>query len=917
MSAKLIYSIADENPAVQKQIGCMNGIFQLFDRHNFLSSRRISRDHDKRFPDGQGLKDNAETQKEAKETTQKAPAVKSPQVATEKSRTSTDSSTSSISNPGNSTSFSSLDNTRSMKSERVERSSSSQNRSAKVLIDQDSPLLRLHGLDPSWKQSLDTHRDARGITVKSGNREKSSTLTYIDSPRPLQKPNKPAKPRFSSLQESLGVLPNFRKHRPSVDSIEHSRRDSPRLSYDGRETRDAFKSSSRLKELQPRHSLDSKRGSMMGSSQIHRNDLTMDSPRDLGSHRRQSSVVAKLMGLEGLPSSMSEPEVLEMPRSPRITYATLDSHQRDNISQRANNHAVFPKKSNPASRFPIEPAPWKKPEGAQSFEAPQTSVRSIYGEIEKRLSQLEFKKSGKDLRALKQILEAMQKSKEKLDTPKEVEKSNTSLQTFYESRGPKQRLNVAAASPRNIICESPNSPTARRTTSPKASSSSIVVIKPATRKVSNDGPTKAEERIPRYVSDRSISTRRSLACRDTTKEAASPRMQKKKIDPLDCSPRRTSQPGRQKRRPGSQDRNQKSRTNSLDLDGYDQGSEISADSISRDLSDINNSVSLRSESNISLSSWEEPEVSSTYRGESWTRKKASSPLRDGMPIQKPQMNAAEQPSPISVLDMTLYEDESPSPVKMISDAFEGINSYGSQWDQEDVKGSSFSKETSFSSEISHIGLTKMLPFRHSMAINSTNPDHRYIMEILSASGLLRERDYRSINFQLNQPDHLFTRKLFLALEQMKASGNKLSNGTQEIPQLKSTDKLRRRLVFDVVNEILVKKYSCNHSKNWLGKRKDNQIQLLHGLCSEIDQLQAISSSISSSDEEGDNSRHIIEKDLNNQSVIWADGFADISGAVLDIERLIFKDLVTELVDGAAALMLRARNLSANYCRQLF
>lgn len=244
-----------------------------------------------------------------------------------------------------------------------------------------------------------------------------------------------------------------------------------------------------------------------------------------------------------------------------------------------------------------------------------------------------------------------------------------------------------------------------------------------------------------------------------------------------------------------------------------------------------------------------------------------------------------------------------------------INSDESHWDQEDLKSSSISKETSFSSEITPIALFKMLPVQRDTAINSTNPDHRYIMEILSASRLLQDRDYSPINLQLNLPDHLFSRKLFPALEQIKAS-DRLSNGIQEIPHLKSTDKLRRRLVFDVVNEILVKKYGCNHSKNWLGKRKDSQLELLHGLCSEIDELQASSLSCCS-DEEDDCLRHIIEKDLNNQQAIWADGSADISGVVLHIEQLIFKDLVSEVVGGAAARirMLRARH--ASYCRQLF
>lgn len=552
--------------------------------------------------------------------------VKNPMVVVEKRRTSSDSSRCSVSS-GNSSSFSSLDDTRSMKSDRVERSSIRQQSSADVPITRDPPLHRLHGPDPSGRQSLSIHRNVRGITVKSGNKEESPTLTYIDSPRPMQKPNKPAKPRFSSLQESLGVLPNFRKLRTSADSVERSRKDSPRLSYDGRETRDAFKSNSRLKEL-PRHSLDSKRGSVMGSSEIHRNDLIMDSPREAGPHRRQSSVVAKLMGLEALPDSMPEPEVLnsidsgealDSSRSSRTSNGTLrNSHQRETISQQVS-HAASQKKWNPMSRFPMEPAPWKKPEGGQSSEATQNNTRSVYGEIEKRLSQLEFKKSGKDLRALKHILEAMQQSKDNLDTPKEVESSNSSPRTCGESRGPKQRLNLEA-SPRNISCESPSSPLARRTTSPKTSPSSITIMKPAADRKSNSG-RKTEERInQRNCSGRAVSVEKNIASRDTSKDAVSPRLQKKNFDPSHYSQRRTSQLGRQKRRSGIHDRDQKSRTHNLHLDGCDQGSEISSDSISRDLSDRNNSVSLRSEGNISMSSWEEAEVTSTYRGDSWTRK---------------------------------------------------------------------------------------------------------------------------------------------------------------------------------------------------------------------------------------------------------------------------------------------------------
>lgn len=42
MAAKLLHSLADDNPDLQKQIGCMTGIFQLFDRHHNLTGRRLS-----------------------------------------------------------------------------------------------------------------------------------------------------------------------------------------------------------------------------------------------------------------------------------------------------------------------------------------------------------------------------------------------------------------------------------------------------------------------------------------------------------------------------------------------------------------------------------------------------------------------------------------------------------------------------------------------------------------------------------------------------------------------------------------------------------------------------------------------------------------------------------------------------------
>lgn len=53
MSAKILQALSDENPELKKQIGCMTGIFQLFDRNHIISSKRIHAH--KRLPPGMFL----------------------------------------------------------------------------------------------------------------------------------------------------------------------------------------------------------------------------------------------------------------------------------------------------------------------------------------------------------------------------------------------------------------------------------------------------------------------------------------------------------------------------------------------------------------------------------------------------------------------------------------------------------------------------------------------------------------------------------------------------------------------------------------------------------------------------------------------------------------------------------------------
>lgn len=55
MSTRILYSLTDDKAGMQKQIGCMNGIFQLFDRQNFLSGRRLNGHSHKRLLAGKNL----------------------------------------------------------------------------------------------------------------------------------------------------------------------------------------------------------------------------------------------------------------------------------------------------------------------------------------------------------------------------------------------------------------------------------------------------------------------------------------------------------------------------------------------------------------------------------------------------------------------------------------------------------------------------------------------------------------------------------------------------------------------------------------------------------------------------------------------------------------------------------------------
>lgn len=362
------------------------------------------------------------------------------------------------------------------------------------------------------------YREAREISIKSATKDNAGaqTLKYMDSPRPLQQP-KPFKSRDSSQIESFRDLAKLQEAPWSSNEQKDglSAKDAPRFSYDGRES---IKSTIKLKEL-PRLSLDSKVRSMRGSTTemksnyflgdmqgVNGNSSILNQQQEPGSNKRPSSLVAKLMGLEAFPDSTStnrhQPNQIES--FPDVQFDDISGLSKTTVENKQNRISGSPKNSikelvsprikkansvkkpTSSSKFPIEPAPWKQQEGSQgqtpasqSRETPtraSNSSLSVYGEIEKRLAQLEFKKSGKDLRALKQILEAMQKTKEILESRKEDQASNFASQT-----GDNNSVNPSSilANSDSLKRGNPTSTKTKRICSPKSFRSPIVVMKAA------------------------------------------------------------------------------------------------------------------------------------------------------------------------------------------------------------------------------------------------------------------------------------------------------------------------------------------------------------------------------------------------------------------------------------------------------
>ncbi|XP_058736469.1 protein LONGIFOLIA 1-like [Vicia villosa] len=845
MSVNGSKSMKDEKNDLQKQIGCITGFFQLFDRHRFITGHRTS-----------SYIPNSSTSD-----------AKNQKIAKEKPHFSTESSITSVSSSSRSSSMSSIDFNKIIK---IESSSNKQNQIPK----------KSH----SRHQSLDfydvvkdsMHREAKSLYVKTLIKEEKKVEAYalknqhIDSPRPML-----------SMKSSDGGV---KVSKEPLHNLSRSRKphwDSPRLSYD------AVKSATVHKEV-PRFSLDSKQGSVrrINEGNKARNVYERNSTsqlQELETPRRSSSVVAKLMGLEALPdstqtcrTSICSTDQIDL----TARASTNDEYKKHQSSPSPRNRRddVSIKNVKQHSRFALESTTSpRQPDANQSSDTKASkSSLSVYGQIEKRLAELEFKKSGKDLRALKQILEAMQRFS---DSSSDTKNNNTSLDESSKAKSPR----IQQKDSEFVTVESSSNSTRDR-------KSPIVIMKPTkvTRKANNTPSTEFsihQRLVDKQKAKGIVSTEKpSKTSQDRNGRntisfgnitvTGSPRLQKKfgfetRSPPASPSSDSTINRRQHNRQlvdlPSSSCSPHRHDFSVL----QDRDEHFSDTSSLRKFKHHVNVISSDFDSNRSLDTLEIVRIDQS----------ANINQNDEFEYSRNEHSKAdkivtpEQPSPVSVLDAAFYQEDPPSPVKKISNISKKLDEALSiGLDSEKNSVDQILREIDWNDE-------KLVNFN-----NIENPDHKYISEILIASGLV---NHRNSNELLHSQGTLINPKLFLALEQMKTNTSNttrfnIEDGAKNIFIANSPEKLRRKLIFDVVNDILA-------------ERKVKGKKLFEELCIEIDELQPKNKNIDIFHED-ENSISLLCRDLKDRNTVWTNRGSEKPNIVLDIERSIFRDLITEVCE---------------------
>ncbi|KAG8063009.1 hypothetical protein GUJ93_ZPchr0003g18036 [Zizania palustris] len=756
------------------------------------------------------------------------------------------------------------------------------------------------------KESI--NRESHGLAIKTTSSKADSCRNGLhkDSPRPLLISRSADGTYVIGIDRSTGV-----------HGYAHESSRPPRFSCDDRqllrpdEGRDSKKALASLKEL-PRLSLDSRKESMnprprltksCGYARTDDNLLDVLRCQESPSHQRASSVIAKLMGLEG-----GAPDIHEPARSPRPVHDTQNDRQSHCHRSKNKNqdHRVQLRssqspalKTNPSPRkFLPEAAPWRQNEAgvAAGHEAEVKPTRaSIYSDIQRRLRGLELSECNKDLRALR-ILATLHKK----DSPIQSDNSNPELIAIQKASS--ERITGSEKFQSPIVIMKP----ARCITKPDASHTMVAPLPgpKGIRKLRHEDRSftrKNQNSVGKMIhppdENAHSNEEEPVSCARSPRlsSSLSPRLAQKKAD----SERRSRplvlpvSPGKKSKEtvsPRDRLRSKHSLTKSIsdesELLRIPETKIRLAKQIDVGVIDHPNSL------NANSSYIHQSEIASTLNSEE---------IPTVLPVDKkktqPQENIA---SPVSVLDAAFYHDGSSPSLKRISDSFKDGETHTSDesWNptslpdtppsKKGVEGNQIKPEN-MKALIQKLELLQMLSDEALKTSNTfssvaANKDHQYLYEILSASGLLHNKlSFRLMPHQPRPSSYLINPELFLILEQAKPD----------------KEKLQRRLIFDLANELLAQKMDANHTVNpsvqCFQSKKLSGWQLFKDLCAETDKLQSESSMVRSSEEEED--RRLADDDAVQGMKEWNSSDSELQGIALAIEKSIFKDLIDETIRG--------------------
>ncbi|KAH9288735.1 hypothetical protein KI387_032852 [Taxus chinensis] len=284
----------------------------------------------------------------------------------------------------------------------------------------------------------------------------------------------------------------------------------------------------------------------------------------------------------------------------------------------------------------------------------------------------------------------------------------------------------------------------------------------------------------------------------------------------------------------------------------------------------------------------------------------------------------EQPSPVSVLDSSFYkEDCSPSPVMKRSITF--TEDETTRQDDSDLGISNcLTFITRQHCQLDDLKLDEPLDVTHKMLYNSEigihqtemdsirlilelkslqrdnkpNPTYSYIAEIFQVSGLLEDTECYPIVYHSSVSP--IDPQLFSVLEQ-RQSRLEHQNGQGQANSHKKKKshikKINRELTFNTVNDILCTKLSpylnlrpWMYSAKKIQRKRPTGKELLKEVWDEFQGLPTVPS-----EDICETLIRMLQKDFLRDVDSWGDHTTEIAGAVLDIERLIFKDLIDETI----------------------